>query len=137
MLGRETTTPIDIVCPRVGESQDLPEYVEKLQSRFAECYSLARQHLKAAGEQQRKFHDTRVSQRAYKMGDAVLKQVRRTSKFSLSWQGLYIVMRAISDALYEIADKKKTTVIHHDRLKPFLGEKPKWARNWLNSQQKS
>ena len=128
MLGRETTTPVDIVFPRVGSGQDLPEYVESLQARFAECYSLARSHLKAAAEQQRKFHDTRVSQRMYKVGDAVLKQVHRTTKFGLSWLGPFLVKQVINDALYEITDKKKSGVIHHDRLKPFLGELPRWAK---------
>ena len=129
MLGRETTTPVDIVFPQVGSGQDLPEYVESLQTRFAECYGLARSHLKAAAEQQRKFNDTRVSQRTYKVGDAVLKQVHRTTKFGLSWLGPFLVKQVINDALYEITDKKKSGVIHHDRLKPFLGELPRWAKN--------
>ena len=128
MLGRETTTPVDIVFPRVGSGQDLPEYVESLQARFAECYGLARNHLKAATEQQRKFHGTRVSQRMYKVGDAVLKQVHRTTKFGLWWLGPFLVKQVINDALYEITDKKKSGVIHHDRLKPFLGELPRWAK---------
>ena len=127
MLGRETTTPVDIVFPRVNSDQELPEYVEALQKKFAQCYGVARCHLKSAAEQQRKFHDTRVSQNLFKAGEAVFKKAVPTNKFSLPWQGPYIIKRVISDAVYEIADKKKTTVVHHDRLKIFQGELPRWA----------
>ena len=50
MLGRETSTPVEMTCPRPSVQQDLPEYVEKLQERMAKCYSLARDKLKAAAE---------------------------------------------------------------------------------------
>ena len=111
MLGHKTTTPVDIVFPLVGSGQDLPEYVESLQTRIAECYGLAHSHLKATGEQQRKFNHTWVSQRTYKVGNAVLKQVHHTTKFRLSWVGPFLVKQVINN---EITDKKKSGVVHHD-----------------------
>ena len=79
MLGRETTTPVDLVFTRVHQSQTkLPEYVLELQSRFARCYAMARDNLQSATERQAKYHDTRISQRVYGRGEAVLKQALRT-----------------------------------------------------------
>ena len=79
MLGRETTTPVDLVFPRVQPSQmELPEYVMDLQSRFARCYATARDNLRSAAGRQAKYHDTPISQRIYVKREAVLKQALRT-----------------------------------------------------------
>ena len=130
MLGRETTTPVDIVFPRVEtSSEDLPQYVQDLQERFARCYATARQKLKSEAERQARYHDTRVSQHVFLRGDAVLKKkAQRTRKLALPFEGPFLIDRVVSDLLYVVRDKKKTFVAHFDQLKPFPVEKlPRWA----------
>ena len=44
------------------------------------------------------------------------------------WKGPYVIIRKLSDLLFEIENKeKKTKVVHHDKLKLFRQrEPPKW-----------
>ena len=87
--------------------------------------------MKAAAERQQKCHDTRVVEHAYKVKDLVLKSVKRMTKFDLNWEGPYVVKKQINDILVEIANKKGSTLVHHDRLKPYRGEAPEWANKLI------
>ena len=130
MLGREITMPVDLAFPQVTRSiGSVPEYVEQLQEKLSSCYSLARENLKSAAERQRKTHDTRITQKHYKNGQAVLKRNHQGHKLSKPWVGPYIIHKSLSDCLYLVADKRKTYVLHHDSLKPYVAVPlPKWAQ---------
>jgi hypothetical protein len=61
-------------------------------------------------------------QKSYSVGDAVYKwdtatKVGHSRKLKPPWKGPYIVVKVINPVLYEIEDRKKSYVIHHDRLK--------------------
>ncbi|XP_028514874.1 uncharacterized protein LOC114575043 [Exaiptasia diaphana] len=49
----------------------------------------------------------------------------------LPWEGPYLVLKRISDVVYKIPNspRSKTRIIHHDRLRPYHGEK---APTWLD-----
>ena len=130
MLGREITMPVDLAHPQVTQSiSSVPEYVEQLQEKLSPCYVLARENLKSAAERQRKTHDTRITQKHYKNGQAVLKRNHQGHKLSKPWVGPYIIHKSLSDCLYMVADKRKTYVLHHDSLKPYVVVPlPKWAQ---------
>ena len=82
MFGREVTTPVDLQFPaHTATYSDIPEYVSDLQSRFAACYQQAREKLRGASERQKKYHDTRIVQKSYKLGDAVMKKLPKGRKF--------------------------------------------------------
>ena len=68
-----------------------------------------------------------MAQVCYNAGQAVLKMSQRDSKFAPLWVGPYVVRERLSDCLYCVSDKKKTYVLHHDRLKPYDSDLPKWA----------
>ena len=113
---------------RRQEALDLPGYVQEMQKRLAVCYAAARKALKASAKQQRRHHDTRLSQKLYSVGDAILKKAVRKVKFDVDWEGPYVVKKRINDVLYEVANKRKSMVTHHDRIKPYMGNLPKWAK---------
>ena len=102
-----------------------------MQAQFADSYEAARATLKTAAERQQRHHDSRVVEKAYKPKELVLKSVKRATKFDPNWEGPFVVKRQINDVLVVIADKRKSTVIHHDRLKPYRGDAPAWARKML------
>ena len=130
MLGRETTTPVDLQFPCLDYEQgESSEYAQELRRQLSRCYEIARVNLKRATERQLKTHDTRISQHRYTPGQAVMKRSHKHSKLQVPWVGPYIVQRALSDCLYVIADRRKTFAIHHDSLKPVPDAVcPAWAR---------
>lgn len=130
MFGRELNLPTDLVFPRPRQEvpQDLPEYVVALQERLHSCFELARQTLKESAERQKRVHDTRVIQQQYEPGSLVYKRHHNRKKLETPWVGPYVIKKSIGDCLYQIADKKKTYVLHHDLLKPYTcSQVPKWV----------
>ena len=83
MLGREVTTPTDLVfqCPSC-DFADVPEYVHVLQATFENWYRRARDRLHQAAKCQKKTHDTWMAQVCYNAGQAILKMSQRDSKFA-------------------------------------------------------
>ena len=53
-------------------------------------------------------------------------------KLQLVWKGPYIIFKVISPILFEVADKKESFVLHHNRLKPCEDRSvPLWlCRKW-------
>ena len=70
------------------------------------------------------------------VGEAVLKKIIRKHKFALVWEGPFIVKRRLNDILFEIVNKRKTIITHHNRLVVFRGKLPGWAKKlgqlWCN-----
>ena len=133
MLGRQVTLPIDVLfpLPRTERQQEPPEYVANLREKMENCYELARAQLKLAAERQKKDYDTRIVEHIYKKGDLVYKRNPSQKKLERPWDGPFIVLKCVSPSVYLIKGKRKTTIVHHDRLKPCSLEKndlPKWAR---------
>ena len=60
---------------------------------------------------------------SYEAGDLVYKldsakKVGQSQKLQKVWKGPFLVVEVVSAVLFRIADRKKTHVLHHDRLKP-------------------
>ena len=131
MLGREVNLPCDVVFPRPfpEDKIEVHEYAQKLRDSMEECYALARKNLKKAVERQKKNHDPRAVEKKYVPGQLVYKRNPVNKKLEVSWVGPLVVVEAIGQLLYKVADKKKRSVLHHDLLReyPSGGEVPQWA----------
>jgi hypothetical protein len=139
MLGREVILPIEIslgCIPHKNQSGDANDYVCELQDRLCKIYEIARQTLRKTANVQKRDYDTRISQNTYKDGDLVLclnkANVKGISKKIMPniWDGPFQAKRKISDLLFEIfkGNNSKSKIVHHDRLKPFLGSTlPDWS----------
>ena len=130
MLGREVTSPTDLIFPPATSNKvEVPDYLENLQTRLADCYSKARLHLKAAAQSQKKNYDTRIAEQIYTEGDLVYRRNFRAKKLDMPWTGPFVVQKHMGGALYKIGDKKKSVVLHHNALRPYkLDFVPAWAR---------
>ena len=52
-----------------------------------------------------------------------------TKKLEPVWVGPCVVIKVLSDCLYQLQFKSKTQVLHNDRLKPYRSlEVPSWAK---------
>ena len=79
-------------------------------------------------------YDIKTYKIPYKVGDAVWyynpkRKVGFNPKLQRPWKGPMIVVEQLNDVLFRIqlSLKAKPIVVHHDKLKPYLGEdKPEW-----------
>ena len=138
MFGREVNLPVQFlvgVAPN-HTLQSHPEYVSNLQDKFTKVYNSVRKSLKMNAIRQKRDYDTRLAQKNYNEADMVYcldstKVVGKSPKLkSQVWKGPYIIVRKISDILFEIKGslKGKSKIIHHDRIKPYLSNVvPQWA----------
>ena len=99
-------------------------------------YELARTSLKKNAKRQKRDYDTRLSTQVYQEGDLVLclnkaKTKGKSKKIDPNiWEGPFQIIQRISDLLYKVqlGRKSKTKIIHHDRLKPYTGNRiPDWC----------
>ncbi len=87
------------------------EYVCQLVDRFHDVYQHVRQHFQKAHHVQKKNYDSRISVNNYTVGDAVLSKddtriVGLSPKLcAAKWKGPHLVVRKISDLLFEIKNK--------------------------------
>ena len=136
MLGRELEVPLDVITELSPDSPILKtDYAQALQQRLTSAHELARNHLKKAGQRQKRNYDKRLAGNPFKVGDSVWlhhvkKKKGRTSKLDCPWQGPYLVTTVLSDVVYRIQRnrKSKPRVVHSDRLKPYLGPP---LKSWL------
>ncbi len=130
MFGREVNLPVHLLIPsmRAVTPRSTHEYVDALRENMQVCYDHAREHLKVAAERQKRYHDTRIKENKYQVGDMVYRHNHMRSKLDPSWLGPLVVVGVLSDCLYRVAGKKKCCVLHHDLLMPCQtgGQKPKW-----------
>ena len=125
MLGREVLQPIDILLgtSRIHSlDENIQQYVQNLQSNLENIHKVVRENLQSTQERQKRDYDLRTNQRSYEVGDVVLKidsatKIGQSSKLKPPWKGPFIISEVISPVLYKVRDRKKESVIHHDRLK--------------------
>ena len=140
MLGREVSTPLDIMLGTQSSSPIISnDYVRELSSAMSDAHILARQTLRAAQLRQKKDYDVKLVENSYEVGDPVYlvdsaKKVGEVSKLRSPWKGPYIVTEVISSILYRVKNRKKTLVVNHDRMKLCRDkEMPNWLTRIRNS----
>ena len=144
MLGREVRLPIELLHGSSTNKEvkvaDYGEYVDKLRSRIQYAQKIAREHLKVAASRQKTQHDARASVHKYKPGDLVwcLNEERRVEvspKLQSTYTGPHLVIQKINDLNFKVQfdAKGKVKVLHHDKLKPYQGQR---TLRWKNKAMK-
>jgi len=137
-LGRETRAPVDVVLNLLdpdGPCVTYDCYVEKLQNRMQEAYSLVRREIGHAAERNKRYYDLRVRPRKYKVGDWVYyfnprHYKGRQDKWSRKFSGPFLVIAVTSsvNVTLQRSPRAKKFVVHIDKVKPYMSAVPK---SWL------
>jgi hypothetical protein len=101
---------------------EAPKYVKKLGETIEKICSFVRKNLHESQMRQKRDYDVRLKFTEYQVGDLVYivnsaKKVGQSSKLNPIWKGPYVVTDILSPILFRIAGRKKTMVVHHDRMK--------------------
>lgn len=131
MFGREVTLPVDLLFPLPDKegAQDEVEYVHTLRHSLETAYQHARKCLKQAATVQKRDYDTRIKLQEYQIGDLVYKRNPRNKKLEVAWIGPLVVIKRINTALYQVATKGSSSILHHDLLKPYVSATvPRWVQ---------
>ena len=120
MLGRETTQPIDLILglPR-HTPQDPPNWVATLSRNLSKIHSLARETTGKTQMRQKRDYDLRVLVHPYEKGDVVYlldssTKIGLSKKLRPPYIGPYLITCA-RPPLYVLEDRKRQSLIHHDR----------------------
>ena len=140
MLGREVMLPVDLMIATQESTSEYPaEYVKQLQFILRQVHTIAREKLESYQKRQQKDYDLKLKVNSYETGDLVYvldtaKKVGLSPKLQKVWKGPMLVVEVISSILFRVANRKKTFVLHHDRLKPCEDrEIPLWLRRERNA----
>ena len=139
-FGREANLPIHFLVGLPAQARpefsSYPDYVVNLNDKFCKIYELVRKHLKANAKRQKRDYDTRIVFHSYLVGDIVYlldssKIVGKSPKLKREvWKGPFVVVRKISDIVYQIKGhpKTKSKIVHHDRIRRFkCNSIPQWV----------
>ena len=140
MLGREVMLPVDLMIASKDSEHLYPaEYVKKLKEVMNQVHTLAREKLVSYQNRQQRDYDLKLKVNTYEVGDLVYvldtaRKVGLSPKLQKVWKGPMLVEEAISSILFRVANRKKSFVLHHDRLKPCEErEIPLWLKRKRNA----
>ena len=139
MLGREVNLPIEVVLgtnPPTHKYKCYCDYVENLKETMLKVHELARSHLQRCTERQNRDYDTRMATATYKVGDLVYyidetKTVGKSPKLQKKWIGPCVVVRKLSDLVYDLKPRLKANGKrrHRDKLKMYCSDQiPDWVQ---------
>ena len=103
------------------------EHVTTIRKHMQRMHEVARGHLHAAVQWQKQCYDAKCFhkyQPSYLVWYATARgQHHVTPKLGRVYEGPLIVTKKINDLLYQVQldSKGGTKLIHHDKLKPYLG----------------
>ena len=126
MLGREVSTPLDIMYEMPNAVKYIPrnKWAWQLKERMEEAHKYVRENIKTAMVRQKKYHDQKLSWQMFSKGDQVyvyfpLRKVGLSPKFTSYWRGPYEVIDKITDVTFKVncGPRGKTQVVHVDRLR--------------------
>ena len=144
MLGREVRLPTEILVTNTEEVTNYGEYVEKVRGRLQRAHEVARMYLQKKAVRMRHMYDGKTMLNKYVPGDYVwyLKETRKIGvcvKLQRPYGGPYLVVKKINelDYIIQMNEKGSTRLVHHDKLKPYLGDKVlKWAKKAIRKSHK-
>lgn len=126
MLGREATTPLDVMYEMPPDIKDIPasQWVWVLRERLESAHKLVRENIQGEMLRQKRYHDTKLSWSSFKPGEMVYvffptRKSGCSPKLTSFWRGPFLIEEKLSDVLYKVAcgTKVKSTVIHCDRMR--------------------
>lgn len=126
MLGRESTTPLDIVYDMPSSWKQVPkhDWVWVLLDQMERAHHLVRRHSEGAILRQKHYHDMKMSYEQFKSGDSVYvyfpqRKTGCSPKLTSCWRGPFQVLAKISEVLYKVncGRNGKEQMVHCDRMK--------------------
>ncbi len=143
MLGRETLQPVELLFGGyrpTTDDQNECDYVWELREKLTQVHDIVRTNLQEHCNRQKKDYDVSKSFNKYNVGDLVyvrnnIRTKGLSPKLQPNWQGPCIIMRKISDLIFEVRSRQngRTKILHHDRLKPCVSDDiPRWMSNLQN-----
>ena len=132
MYGRQARLPVDIMYgspePDVTTSTD---YAKEVKRTLQNSYEIVRTKMQAELRREKEFYDEKVHRKSFEVDDLVwlhssVVRKGKSKKFHCPWLGPYKVIKKLSDSTYRIKQfpRGKRTVVHFDRLKPYLQSLP-------------
>ena len=140
MLGREVHQPQDVAfkpAVTLRNTANPADYVCELSKNMEAAESIARKHLRAAQENQKRMYDTKVLERPYHVGDLVyvLNTARKKGKcpkLQSIRKGPFVVTKVYGPVVYEVQNNSCTKTLHHNKLKPYSAEAiPAWVNRLI------
>ena len=100
------------------------------------AHELTRKHLSSSAKRSKEIYDTKILVNQYQVGDVVwllqeARHVGECQKLIRIYEGLYLVIRKYSDKnfLLQLDSQGKTKPAHHNKLRPYEGDKaPRWVQ---------
>ena len=141
MLGREVRLPAELMFGSgTTQGEDVEtygDYVDMLKSRIQHAHDVARTHLQKAAEKQKQDYDAKTCLTKFKVGDYVwyrtdISQLATAPKLRVPYEGPYVIVKRLNDLNYviQLNAKGSKKLVHHNRLKPYFGNK---KFNWVNA----
>lgn len=134
MFGREVNLPIELMYGHPEKDQTThSEYASKLSSVFQSTYQFVRENCSQQQVRMKQNYDSRSRALDYTEGELVWLynphvHQRHCRKFHRPWDGPFKIIKKISDVVFRVqkcGHYRKRLVVHHDRLKPYLGALPR------------
>ncbi|MCG8033054.1 MAG: DDE-type integrase/transposase/recombinase, partial [Candidatus Thiodiazotropha taylori] len=125
MLGRETTTPLDIAFEMPAAIKAIPatQWVWELQDRLERAHTFVREQTGRSINRQKKYHDRKLVFDNIHAGDCVyvffpIRTSGCSRKWTSFWRGPFKVSKKLSDVLFEINCGQNGTseLIHIERI---------------------
>lgn len=117
--------------------------MNRLQRVLKKVHQNARETLKAVQLRQKKDYDVKLFRQVYEAGDLVYlvdssTKIGQSSKLKSVWKGPYLITKVLSSILFQVQGRRRSQVVHHDRLKPCKDRAiPLWMRrmrhHWLDT----
>nr|XP_022290306.1 uncharacterized protein LOC111101945 [Crassostrea virginica] len=126
MLGREATTPLDLVYEMNVQRKPIPrsKWVWQLQETMEEAHRIVRDNTQGEMMRQKRYHDRKLQWQRFSPGDSVYvyfprKRMGTSPKLTSFWQGPFEVLQKCSDYTYLVSCgfKGSSQVIHVDRMR--------------------
>ena len=132
MLGREVSTPLDIMYEMPPSVKHIPQHkwVWELKERMENAHTLVRQNTQNSMMRQKRYHDLKLFWQSFEPGEEVyvyfpVRKSGCSAKFTSFWRGPFKVIRKCSDVTYEVkcGPRGKPQIIHVDRMKKCVNQK--------------
>ena len=123
MLGREVSTPLDIMFKMPTSVGSIPEnqWAWALKEKLEEAYSFVRNNVPGAMLRQKSLHDLKLSWQKFNKDDKVYVFFPGQSpKLTNRWKGPFKVLEKCTDVTYKVdcgGARRKPKVIHVDRMR--------------------
>ena len=128
MFGREATLPTDLnFNPGKKLSPKIEDHRVRIVEQVRLAQQLAKENLQKAQRKDKHYYDQKASKSNIKVGDEVwlhnkARKKGLSPKLMAKWIGPYRITNKVSEVNFELTDpqnKRKPTVVHCNRLKPF------------------